>query len=778
MKKLYALIAAVLLLSSALQAQINCGGTPLSRHYNLSSAEVKTTSLPAFDLARIEAEDAEDQKMGNYPKIGRVLPVGISLEDNHEWDELPDGGRIWRQSLHSDGAKALSVQFENFAIPPGARMYIYTKDGQLQLGGYTDRNNSSSGVFSTQLIPSDEVIVEYYEPAHARNQGRFTIAGVLHAYRMVSEADQSLSDRDFGDSESCQVNVNCNEGNNWQDEKRGVVRILVFEGQSAGWCSGSLVNNTSIDCTPYILTALHCGENASTSNMNQWVFYFNYEASGCNSPNNESQIPNNTLTGCARIADSNDGGGNNGSDFLLVLLNGNVPSAFNAYYNGWRSNNLTSGSGVSIHHPSGDIKKISTYTSNLISSAWGSANGSHWTVTWTGTANGHGVTEGGSSGSPIFDNQGLIIGTLTGGSSFCNFPNSPDLYGKMSYHWSSNPGDDLRDFLDPGNTGLTTLSGTYGPCDGNGCVANIPYPLNDPCVIAVIAEDDFCCNNQWDSQCEELYDICVDENGTNDCDAIIPYPFNDPCVQAVIAADDFCCNTEWDNVCQEAYDACNGGGEINCNAGQVSSPLAVSICPTATTTFNATGTQVPAGAGYGVQFAPGAGANGSGFILTGVTLPLTIDAGLGGILAANSLPNLLGQWVLTGLVYTDVNDLENSVCSITQNAKTITFLAQNHPDCNGTGVDSVHLIENTWSMFPNPANERLTVVFDGGSWNTARVEISIISALGSLVYFETIQSPGAQQHIFDISNLAAGMYIVRLNTPEGSSTQKLLIEKR
>jgi hypothetical protein len=231
--------------------------------------------------------------------------------------------------------------------------------------------------------------------------------------------------------------------------------------------------------------------------MNQWVFYFNYESSGCNSPNNESQIPNNTLTGCARIADSDDGGGNNGSDFLLVLLNNNVPSNFNAYYNGWRSNNVTSSSGVSIHHPSGDIKKISTYTSNLVSSAWGSANGSHWTVTWSGTANGHGVTEGGSSGSPIFDNQGRIVGTLTGGSSFCNFPNSPDLYGKMSYHWSSNPGDDLRDFLDPGNTGLTTLEGTYAPCGGSDCIADIPYSLSDPCVIAVIAEDDFCCNSQW-----------------------------------------------------------------------------------------------------------------------------------------------------------------------------------------------------------------------------------------------------------------------------------------
>lgn len=779
MKKLYAFVAALALLCSASHAQINVGGSPVSHRLNLGIQDVETAILPSFDLARISAEDLEDQKMGNYPKIGRILPAGIELEPTTGWTDLSNGDRIWRQGLHSEGAIALSIQFEDFTLPPGAKLYIYTKDGEHLLGGYTERNNHPSGIFSTQLIVGDEVVVEYYEPAAVRGEGRFTIAGVFHAYRMVSEATQYNEDRDFGDSEACQVNVNCTEGNNWQDEKRGVVRIFVIEGQMGGWCSGSLVNNTAQNCSPYILTALHCGENASTANMNQWVFYFNYEASGCNSPNNESQVPNNTMTGCARIADSGDGGGNNGSDYLLVLLNNNVPSNFNAYYNGWRSNNVTSSSGVSIHHPSGDIKKISSYSTNLISSAWGAANGSHWTVTWTGTANGHGVTEGGSSGSPIFDNQGRIIGTLTGGSSFCNFPNSPDLYGKMSYHWSSNPGDDLRDFLDPGNTGLTTLEGSYSPCGEGDCAADIPYPTNDPCVQTVIAIDDFCCNSQWDSECEELYQVCVDANETTDCDALIPFPFNDPCVQQVIADDDYCCDTEWDDICQMAYDECNDGSSGNCNAGQISAPLSDAICPNETSTFNATGVQLPGGAGYGVQFVPngGGGGIGTGFVLTGVTLPLNVDAGLGGILAANSLPNLTGQWALTGLVYTNVDDLENSVCSTTQSAKNITFLASNHPNCSGTWVEQAESAEADWVIFPNPANDRLTIGFNNENWTDDVIEIALVSAHGSLVYSEMINVSGKEQVSIDVSGLASGMYVVRLITSQGSTTRKVLVEK-
>lgn len=129
--------------------------------------------------------------------------------------------------------------------------------------------------------------------------------------------------------------------------------------------------------------------------------------------------------------------------------------------------------GVSIHHPAGDIKKISTYTSNLVTSGWNS-NGlsSHWRVQWSATANGHGVTEGGSSGSPIFNyNNGnsRIIGTLTGGSSYCNATSSPDYYGKMSYHWDQNSASGnikLKTFLDAGNSGIKVLDGSFDPCDG------------------------------------------------------------------------------------------------------------------------------------------------------------------------------------------------------------------------------------------------------------------------------------------------------------------------
>jgi len=818
MKQFNLMLAGIFLACTfQIHAQISQGGQPVGQIEALSLENVPVNSLPQFDLERIMLEDEADEKAGNYPKIGRILPVSASPQNSGEWTYLDNGSRLWRLAVKSRDAMGLSMQFENFGLPEGAQLFIYSPDYQHVIGAFTDFNNHKSGVFSTQLIPADEVIIEYLEPSGTQTTIPFELKGVFHAYRMVPGAPASQA-RDFGDSDPCQVNVNCSEGNNWQDEKRGVVRIFVIEGAFGGWCSGSLVNNTAQDCTPYVLTALHCGLNSTTANLNQWVFYFNYESSGC-ANGTQGQVPNNTMTGCARIADSGDGGGDNGSDYMLVEINNNVPQGYNPYYNGWRRNNVTSSSGVSIHHPSGDIKKISTYSSNLQSVTWGGPAGTHWMVTWSNTANGHGVTEGGSSGSPIFDNQGHIIGTLTGGSSFCTNPTSPDLYGKMSYHWNSNPGDNLSQYLDPGNTGVTSLSGTNQPCSGaesgGDCVVIPPYPTDDPCVIAVVAEDPFCCDDEWDSICEDAYldctsggvdceagdvnvslsqNICPGEfgifnatgvdipagggyavqflpdggtgaNGTGfsitgvqplpfefdagvngilagaglppmagqwlaigfvytdsenatttvcsitdlevtynflssgspecdgsggDCAVIPPYPADDPCVIFVLADDPFCCDDEWDSICEDAYIECLSGGS-DCEAGDVNVSLSQNICPGEFGIFNATGVEIPAGGGYAVQFLPdgGTGANGTGFLISGVQpLPFEFDAGVNGILATAGFPPMSGQWVSIGFVYTDPDNAAASACSITELEVTYNFLSSSSPECDGTGTNN------------------------------------------------------------------------------------------
>ncbi len=445
-------------------AQISTGGQPLSFNpiFQLSDNDIPEEVIASLDRNRLRDEDIENETKGKVPRFAKLVPANFNLTNSGVWTNLPNGDKVWRLKIIADEALATTLFYDDFFLPPGAELYIWNEGRKQVIGGYTDFNNHESHTFATEIVYGTTCYLEYVEPSSHAGEGKINISHVGYAYRYIYDPSKDLRGGD-----ACEVDVNCSpEGNNWQDEKKGVVRILVVEGSGQGYCSGSLVNNTSLNCVPYVLTALHCGASATANNFNQWVFYFNMERSGCNV--NGSFSTSSTVTGCAKKADSNDGGNITGSDFLLLQLNNTIPSGYNPYWNGWNANNTASSSGVGIHHPAGDPKKISTYTSALTSATYAGTNANtHWQVVWAGTTNGHGVTEGGSSGSPIFNSSGLIVGHLSGGSSYCNALTAPDLYGKISYDWTQNSnttGQKLKAWLDPGNTGALTLAGTYAPC--------------------------------------------------------------------------------------------------------------------------------------------------------------------------------------------------------------------------------------------------------------------------------------------------------------------------
>ncbi len=436
--------------------------------------EIPTAEFPAPDMGTIHAEDLERDKNGELYRIGVSIESNINTSEFGKWTHAADGSRTWQLRVQSDGAEALSFLFSKFVLYGESVLTIRDADGKLVHKPMTSADVIDHHMQNAALCYGDDMIIQLYEPLHAQASEIF-IDRIVYNYRSTGNPN---AEKDFGASDPCEVNVNCSPvGDPWQDEKDGVARIYVVEGQFAGWCTGSLVNNTAENCKPYFLTALHCGTNASAANMNQWRFYFRFESPNCNNPSSAGTLDDYYIQSCFHISDSNDGGGNSGSDFLLVQLGAASnesstistlkSSNYSAYWNGWDRATASTTGGAGIHHPAGDIKKISTFNGTTQSTSWGSAGGSHWAMSWSSNANGHGVTEGGSSGSPLFNNDGQIIGTLTGGSSYCSTPTSPDVYGKMSYHWTSNgtPNDErLKPWLDPTNSNVNTLNGSSDPC--------------------------------------------------------------------------------------------------------------------------------------------------------------------------------------------------------------------------------------------------------------------------------------------------------------------------
>jgi len=443
-------------------AQDSKGGTPLSFNFAGNLAEPDLVSVQPPDLTMLVSEDNERVSKSEPLRIGVTLPVDFNLDNSGTWTDLPGlDASLWRLTVRCKNAKAIGFGYSMFFLPEGATLFLYNKEKSRVLGAYSAENNTEDYFFSNEKIQGDEITLELLVPNDKKSAVILHITDLNYFYR----TGEIFNDK--GSSGACEVNVICSpEGDNWQDEKKGVCLIDIKNGSNWFNCSGSLVNNTSQNCTPYVLLADHChyySSYPSTSDYNSWVFYFRNWASTCSGTTGSSAY---SKTGCTLKAHDTYGSTGSGSDFCLVQINSAI--TYDVYYNGWDRTNTASSSGVGIHHPSADIMKISTYTTALTSYNAG-GTGTHWRVIWAATTNGHGVTEQGSSGSPIFNSAGNIVGTLTGGSSYCSTPTEPDWYGKVYYHWDQNgttAATRLKDWLDPTNTGVTSLAGvtTCGGC--------------------------------------------------------------------------------------------------------------------------------------------------------------------------------------------------------------------------------------------------------------------------------------------------------------------------
>jgi Viral BACON domain/Secretion system C-terminal sorting domain/Trypsin-like peptidase domain len=419
-------------------SQINQGGSPLSfQNPQRITGTVPIEIMPKVDVNRLLAEDSLNEVYKDVPwRFGENIPVSFDLNNSGIWDVFPKGDRIWRLGIKCPGAYTINLTFDNYLLPPGATLFVYNIDKTQIIGAFTDFNNREDSVFATTLVRGEEIVIEYYEPSGPAFPGKLHLNRVTHGYR-----DAFGYIKSFGQSGSCNNNVYCPEAADWQNQVRSAC-MLVTGGN--GFCSGSLVNNTSQDGTPYILTANHCYSNPAT-----WVFWFNWESPTC--PNPSSSPPYNSISGATLKAKYSD------SDFCLVQMSSTPPASYTVYYAGWNKKDTAASSGACIHHPSGDIKKISYSNAPFVSSTWsGTPPDSHWQVFWS-----DGVTEPGSSGSPMFDQYHHVVGQLHGGPSACGASQLWDFYGKFAMSWEhgTTPATRLKDWLDPTNIAGDTLGG-------------------------------------------------------------------------------------------------------------------------------------------------------------------------------------------------------------------------------------------------------------------------------------------------------------------------------
>lgn len=411
---------------------------------SLSAQNFPTFTLPPIPPDSIQKLQAD---ANNF-----AYPFYTSLNVKQEaltW--IADDTVHYALTIVSSGAYSLNVIFDNFFLPQGS-LLTFSNANKQQQETVSRSPFSTPTIFASPLIADDTLIVHIQEPIENITQSHYVIGQISHGFKNIGIGGSRLRSAD------CHININCPEAAEWGMQKNSVCRLIIG---GTRFCTGTLVNNTANDATPYVLTANHCLRTKRDALST--IFYFNYEYPDCEGTG--TPPTNFTISGSELIAT----GKGNRLDFTLVRMSQTPPASFNVYYSGWDIGSTQPAGESCIHHPSrpsNGTKRLALSDVELQTKTFDEANTdgskfipqSHWFISeWS-----HGTTESGSSGSALLNASKQIIGILTGGFSSCANPKN-DYFAKFSFAWdyNSEPQYRLKPWLDPINSGKTSCNGFF-----------------------------------------------------------------------------------------------------------------------------------------------------------------------------------------------------------------------------------------------------------------------------------------------------------------------------
>ena len=544
-------------------------------HRVLDVSRLESVVPNRLDLVRLGEEDVARDREGLPPRFAVPEKVSITPAKNGTWEDLGNGQMLWRlRIVGREGTTSLNLGFTSFKLPQGARLLLYSADGTQVSKAFTAADNEAHGELWTPVVVTKDLIVELTVPKRLHRRVELELGWINQGYRGFG----TLPADDYSKSGSCNMDVECLAvGDTWRDEMRAVG--VISTGGST-FCTGSLVNDTAGDRKMYFMTANHCGINSG--NASSLVVYWNYQNSFCRTPGSAASgaAGDGTLTqfhtgSFFRAASSP-------SDFTLVELDDPPVAAYNHHWAGWDrstgSHTCTAASPcASIHHPSTDEKRITYVITDMVSTSYNNptspGDGTHLWARWAtdppGPVTVPGVTEPGSSGSPLYNAAGRFVGQLHGGPSACGATgnNLSDYYGRFSVSWTGGGTNSTRlsNWLDAGNTGAVTTNGiddNTGPCTPPAAPTGVSASAVSPTQI----------NLSW-SAASGATSYTVQRSTTNGG----PYAPAGSSSTTSFANTGLTCNTTYYYVVNSAVGSCASG-----NSAQVQATT--SACPICTNT--------------------------------------------------------------------------------------------------------------------------------------------------------------------------------------------------
>lgn len=397
--------------------------------YLIHHANEVMPSLPQY------AKSNTDEPKFGALRFAHPFFVEYNTGNSGIWVDNDDETRSWHIAITSNDAFSINLIFDRFYLIDDATLFIFNSDKSSILGAYTKANNMKNNVFATSPVNGDVVIVELNEPKGIKTSD-ILISAVNHDYFNINKI-LKLGENQFKYSDSCHEDITCEDDYIISIAEKSVCRIIV---DGTTLCSGTLVNNSSNNGIPYVLTAAHCFDGASDNPATH--FTFNYQVPKC-----EKNVEGNfkqTLSGSITRSFIYD------LDIALLELDDVPPHIYMPLWAGWDRSEAIEGSVFSIHHPEGDVKKIAKSQNAPSKTTFMPSRfetDAHWNIAqWSS-----GYTEGGSSGAGLFTEEGRLIGILSGGNSISCQNAYNDNFARFNKAWDfySDESKQLAYWLDP-----------------------------------------------------------------------------------------------------------------------------------------------------------------------------------------------------------------------------------------------------------------------------------------------------------------------------------------
>jgi hypothetical protein len=435
----------------------------------------------AVDSVNINLDPLIDTAAHDRNRFAVNIPHSISSAKQGTWARAGSTS-TWTYNTRIPTAISMSFHASHLELPPGAVLTV-TAAGGATRATYRTKDISRGGLWSRPLI-GDTLEINISVNATEASQVQLQIDSLQAGYRALGGdiADHPYYRRIMAaqaastttSSSSCSQNYSCNATAANQGPAQATVALLVGDQYQ---CTGTLLNNTRGDGTPYVLTARHCqtgtlggGDPSAAESV---VVYWDAVTS-CGQSLQSIYYDDTTQSGAVTVVEQQDA--------WLIRLD--VPPVANdAFYAGWDASGGAFTGGYSIHHALGNDKQyVSWYGQALLQQISAASLKVGYNSTFWGVVNELGDVGAGSSGGALFDPNNNVVGSgtlanLTSGTGTAGVcpatplaaPTNSNVaaqYTSLAAVWTSTAdttsttgGATLQSVLDPDNTGEMTVSG-------------------------------------------------------------------------------------------------------------------------------------------------------------------------------------------------------------------------------------------------------------------------------------------------------------------------------